>query len=253
MDHIPQDKLLEAVGQHVGDGKVLEWLQRMLKPGVMETGKGWSPTEKGTPQGAVISPLLANLYLNPLDHLRAGQGRERVRYADDFVRLCASQEEAPTALEAVRRWTEAAGLTLHPAKTRLVDASQRGGLDFLGDHFERDYRGPRQKSLDKFKDAIRRKTAQLRSGSLSEIVTDIHRTLHGWFEYFKHSHGTTFAPLDSWIRQRLRTILRKRHKGKGLARGCDQQRWPNAYCAELGLISLTTARAKASQPYATGH
>jgi len=246
-DNIPQDKLLEAVAQKVSDGRVLELLQRMLRQGVMETGKGWSPTPNGTPQGAVISPLLANIYLNPLDHQMAEQGREMVRYADDFVILCGSQEEAQAALEAVRQWTAAAGLTLHPTKTRIVDATQRGGFDFLGYHFERDYRWPRQKSLAKFKDAIRQKTGKLRSGATSEIITEINRTLKGWFEYFKHSHWTTFGPLDSWIRQRLRTILRKRHKGKGLARGRDHQRWPNVYFAELGLISLATARAKARQ------
>ena len=249
-DNIPQDKLLAAVAQHVSDGKVLELLQRFLEQGVLESGKGWNPTERGTPQGAVLSPLMANIYLNPLDHQMAEQGREMVRYADDFVILCASQKEAQATLEAVRQWIEAAGLTLHPTKTRIVDASQRGGFDFLGYHFERGYRWPRPKSLDKFKDVIRQKTEKLRSGSMSEIAEDINRTLRGWFEYFKHSHRTTFAPLDGWIRQRLRTILRRRHKGSGLARGRDHQRWTNAYFAELGLISLTTARVKASQSHA---
>jgi RNA-directed DNA polymerase len=252
-DNIPQDKLLAAVSQHISDGKVLELLQRFLEQGVMESGKGWSPTETGTPQGAIISPLLANIYLNPLDHQMAGQGRQMVRYADDFVILCASREEAEAALSAVRAWMEQAGLTLHPTKTRIVDASQKGGFDFLGYHFERGYRWPRKKSLDKFKDAIREKTQKLRSDSLSDIIQEINRTLRGWIEYFKHSHWTTFGPLDSWIRQRLRTIQRKRHKGKGLARGRDHQRWPNAYFAEMGLISLTTARVKASRPYAKGH
>lgn len=252
-DNIPQDKLLAAVGQHVSDSKVLELLRRMLEQGVMETAKGWSPTERGTPQGAVISPLLANIYLNPLDHQMAEQGWEMIRYADDFVILCGNLEAAQRALEAVRKWTETAGLTLHPTKTRIVDASQRGGFDFLGYHFERGYRWPRQKSLNKFKDAIRQKTGKLRSGSMSQVVTELNRTLRGWFEYFKHSHWTTFGPLDSWIRQRLRTILRKRHKGKGRARGRDHQRWPNAYFAQLGLISLTTARANASQSHAQSH
>jgi len=252
-DNIPQDKLLAAVGQHISDGKVMELLQRMLEQGVMESGKGWSPTENGTPQGAVISPLLANIYLNPLDHLMASEGREMVRYADDFVILCASREEAEAALDTVRRWTEAMGLTLHPAKTRIVDATQKGGFDFLGYHFERGYRWPRQKSLGKFRDAIRQKTARKRSDSMSDIITDINQTLRGWFAYFKHSHKTTFAPLESWTRQRLRSILRKRHKGSGRARGRDHQRWPNAYFAELGLISLTIARAKASRPNAKSH
>lgn len=247
-DNIPQDKLLQAVETHVSDGRVLELLRRFLEQGVMESGKGWKPTETGTPQGAIISPLLANIYLDPLDHQMAGQGREMVRYADDFVILCESREEAEAALKAIGQWMEAAGLTLHPDKTRIVDATQKGGFDFLGYHFERGYRWPRKKSLDKFKDAIRRKTGRLRSGSLGEITEDVNRTLRGWFEYFKHSHWTTFRPLDSWIRGRLRTLLRKRHRGKGRGRGRDHQRWPNAYFAELGLISLTTARAKASRP-----
>jgi RNA-directed DNA polymerase len=251
-DNIPQDKLLAAVSEHVSDGAVLELLQRFLKQGVMESGKGWQPTEQGTPQGAIISPLLANIYLNPLDHQMAGQGWEMVRYADDFVILCASREEAEAALETVRQWMGQAGLTLHPTKTRIVEASQRGGFDFLGYHFERGYRWPRQKSLDKFKAAIREKTRKLRSGSMGEIIGDINRTTRGWFEYFKHSHRTTYEPLDKWIRQRLRTIQRKRHKGQGRARGVDHQRWPNTYFAEIGLFSLAIARTKASQSY-SGH
>jgi len=139
-DNIPQDKLLAAVEEHVSDGAVLELLRRFLKQGVMESGKGWQPTETGTPQGAVISPLLANIYLNPLDHLMARQGWQMVRYADDFIILCASEQQAQTALTTVRQWMEAAGLTLHPTKTRIVNASEPGGFDFLGYHFERGYR-----------------------------------------------------------------------------------------------------------------
>jgi len=105
----------------------------------------------------VISPLLANIYLNPLDHRMAQQGWEMVRYADDFIILCASAEEAQAALVQVRQWTEQAGLTLHPTKTRIVNASEPGGFDFLGYHFERGYRWPRKKSLDKLKDALRAK------------------------------------------------------------------------------------------------
>lgn len=246
-DNIPQDKLLNAVAQHLSDGRVLELLQHFLKQGVMESCKGWQPTERGTPQGAIISPLLANIYLNPLDHLMAGMGWEMVRYADDFVILCDSQEKAEAAMETIRQWMKDAGLNLHPTKTRIVEATQKGGFDFLGYHFERGYRWPRKKSLDKFKDAIRQKTSKMRSGSMNEIAEDLNRTIRGWMAYFKHSHWTTFGPLDSWIRRRLRTILRKRHKGKGRGRGRDHQRWPNAYFAELGLISLATARAKASQ------
>jgi len=245
-DSIPQDKLLAAVAERVADGHVLELVQRFLEQGVMESGKGWSPTEQGTPQGAVISPLLANIYLNPLDHLMAQQGWEMVRYADDFVILCESKEQAERALEEVRQWVEKMGLVLHPTKTRIVDASQRGGFDFLGYHFERGYRWPRKKSLDKFKDAIREKTGRTRPGSMAQIVEEVNRTLRGWMAYFKHSIANVFPELDKWIRGRLRTIQRKRHKGKGRARGKDHQKWPNAYFAELGLISLALTRAKAA-------
>jgi RNA-directed DNA polymerase len=252
-DSIPQNKLMAAVTEHLADGALLELIERFLKQGVMETGRGWSPTETGTPQGAVLSPLLANIYLNPLDHLMAQQGWEMVRYADDFVILCESQEQAEQALAQVRQWVEEAGLVLHPTKTRLVDASQAGGFDFLGYHFERGHRWPRQKSLEKFKEAIRQKTQRLRPGSMQEIVEDINRTLRGWMGYFKHSVANIFPPLDGWVRGRLRTIQRKRHKGKGRARGRDHQRWPNAYFAELGLISMALTRAKAANPHHRGH
>jgi RNA-directed DNA polymerase len=245
-DNIPQDKLMDAVGEQIADGAVLDLIWRMLRQGVMESGKGWQPTAMGTPQGAVISPLLANIYLNPLDHLMARRGKEMVRYADDFVILCQSQQEAQEVLEQLRHWTQAAGLTLHPAKTRIVEASQRGGFDFLGDHFERGHRWPRQKSKDKFREAIRQKTRRLTPDSMSQIVENVNRTLRGWFEYFQHSVANIFEPEDRWVRQRLRTILRKRHKLQGRARGRDHQRWPNAYFAQLGLISLALARAQAS-------
>lgn len=246
-DNIPQDKLLQAVSEHIADGAVLELIRRYLKQGVMETGKGWQATETGTPQGAVISPLLANIYLNPLDHLMAQKGWEMVRYADDFVILCQSREQAEKALDEVRQWMEKAGLTLHPAKTRIVDENDRGGFDFLGYHFERGYRWPRRKSLDKVKDVIRSKTSRHRPGAMGAIIQDINRSIAGWFGYFKHSHWTTFKPMDQWIRGRLRTIQRKRHKGKGRARGRDHQRWPIAYFVELGLISLASARAEAAR------
>ncbi len=245
-DNIPQDQLRDRVSEQISDGKVLQLIEQMLKKGVMERAQGWQPTEKGTPQGAVISPLLANLYLNRLDHQMAQQEREMVRYADDFVILCRNQQEAEEALKQVRDWMEKAGLTLHPTKTRIVNAAEPGGFDFLGYHFERGYRWPRQKSMERFKETIRHKTPRLRPGGMDEIIEDINRTLRGWFGYFQHSHWTTFRPLDQWIRQRLRSILRKRHKGSGRARGVDHQRWPNDYFAVLGLISMASAQRQAA-------
>jgi RNA-directed DNA polymerase len=252
-DTIPQDKLMNLLAEQIADTALLELIRKMLQQGVMESGKGWQPTEKGTPQGAVVSPLLANIYLNPLDHLMARQGKEMVRYADDFVILCGSQQQAQEVMEQLRQWTETAGLTLHPTKTRIVDASQRGGFDFLGYHFERGYRWPRQKSLDKFKETIRDKTRRPRPGSLRDIIREINRSAAGWIEYFKHSQNTVFSPLDSWIRQRLRRLMRRRLKGSGRTRCRDYQRWPVAYFANLGLISLALARDQASHAPTGAH
>lgn len=247
-DTIPQDQLMAAVSEHISDGALLELIGKMLRQGVMESGKGWKPTETGTPQGAVVSPLLANIYLNPLDHLMAQAGKEMVRYADDFVVLCHTEEEAQEVLEMLRQWAHAAGLTLHPVKTRIVDASQKGGFDFLGYHFERGQRWPRKKSIDKFREAIRMKTRRQDPRPMREMVSDVNRTLRGWFAYFRHSLKYVFPRQDQFVRQRLRTVLRRRHKLEGRARGRDHCRWPNAYFADLGLISLALAWRQASQP-----
>jgi RNA-directed DNA polymerase len=245
-DSIPHDRLLARVREKVTDRSVLGLVEKFLTQGVLDGLKYWTP-EEGTPQGAVLSPLLANIYLDPLDHLMAERGFEMVRYADDFVVLCKSEAEACQALERIRDWTARAGLTLHPGKTRMVDAAERGGFDFLGYHFERGWKWPRKKSLKKLKETIRSKTKRCNGHSLSAIITQINPVLRGWFEYFKHSHKNTFRPLDQWVRMRLRSILRKRRKGEGRGRGTDHQRWPNAYFAEHGLFSLVAAHASACQ------
>lgn len=245
-DSIPHEPLMKRVREKVADGKVLKLIESYLNQEVLDGLERWTP-ESGTPQGAVISPLLANLYLDPLDHLMASRGFEMARYADDFVILCASRREAEAALDLVREWAEQAGLTLHPDKTGLVDASERGGFDFLGYHFERGFRWPRKKSLNKFKDTIRRKTRRANGHSLEFIITDVNRTLRGWFEYFKHSHKNTFPNVDKWVRSRLRGILRKRRGGRGRGRGSDHQRWPNAFFVEHGLFSVVAAYETAVQ------
>ncbi len=248
-DTIPHERLMERVQEKVSDGRVTELLRAYLTQEVMDTMASWNP-EGGTPQGAVISPLLSNIYLNELDHKMAELGYEMVRYADDFVILSRSREEAERAREEVSRWTAEAGLTLHPEKTRIVDARQKqAGFDFLGYHFEQGLRWPRKKSLKKMKDTIRVKTKRNNGRSLQVIIEDVNRTTRGWFEYFKHSHKTTFKPLDGWIRRRLRTILKRRKHQRGQAKTMrDHIRWPNAYFAEQGLLSLETAFAEARQP-----
>ncbi len=246
-DTIPHSALLARVQEKVTDSKVLGLLEAFLIAKVMETAEGWTP-EEGTPQGAVISPLLSNIYLDSLDHLLAEAGIEMVRYADDFVILCRSEAEARQALERVQSWTAAAGLKLHPVKTRIVDATKLGGFDFLGYHFEQGRRWPRRKSLDKLKDTIRAKTRRTNGHSLPDIVKNLNRTLTGWFEYFKHSRPYTFTALDHWIRMRLRSLLRHRQGRKGRGRGWDHHRWPNAFFARQGLYSLAVARAVDCQP-----
>lgn len=239
-DTIPHYRLMAEVEEEVADGRVLELLRAYMTAGIMDGLESWIP-EQGTPQGAVISPLLANLYLHPVDVAMLGAGFEMVRYADDFVVLCRSEAEAQRALERVRGLIEDRGLKLHPVKTRLVDATQRGGFDFLGYHFERGMRWPRKKSLKKLKDAIRAKTKRCNGHSLAVIVEDVNRTLRGWFEYFKHSHKTTYRPIDGWIRMRLRSILRKRAGKRGRGRGSDHQRWPNTYFQEARLFATHDA------------
>jgi len=245
-DTIPTQPLLERVEEKIADGRVLALVDAFLQQGIMEGMKTWTPTG-GTPQGAVVSPLLSNIYLNPLDHRMAEQGFEMVRYADDFVILCRSEAEAREALGRVMEWTEQAGLTLHPTKTRIVDATQAGGFDFLGYTFAQGQKRPRQKSLKKFKDTIRAKTRRNHGESLKRVIEDLNRTLRGWFGYFQHSHKDTFPTLDSWIRMRLRSILRRRQKQRGRGRGRDHQRWPNAYFAKHGLYSLATAHVLVCQ------
>jgi RNA-directed DNA polymerase len=246
-DTIPHDRLMTLVGQKVSDGRVLTLIEMFLKQGVLDDLREWTP-EMGSPQGAVISPLLSNIYLNPLDHQMAKAGFEMVRYADDFVILCRSPEEASQALAMVRDWTAAAGLTLHPTKTRIVDAKE-DAFEFLGYRFEKSgtRRYPRAKSLRKLKDTIRAKTRRTTGKCLRAIIGSLNPTLRGWFGYFQHSYKTTFESVDGWIRMRLRSILRKRLGRKGRGRGADHHRWRNAFFAKHGLYSLKAAHALACQ------
>lgn len=246
-DTIPKDRLMALIRQKVADTQVLALVESFLEQGVLDGDREWMP-EQGTPQGAVVSPLLSNIYLDPLDHLMAEQGFEMVRYADDFVVMCRTLEEATAALVLVKEWTASAGLTLHPTKTRLVD-ERKDGFDFLGYHFEASKRWPRSKSLKKFRDTIRAKTKRSSGRSMSQTIADVNRTLRGWFEYFKHSHHKTFRTEDGFIRRRLRSILRRQTHRKGSARayGADQTRWPIAYFDALGLFNLQHAHLAACQ------
>ena len=241
-DTIPHDRLMQRVEERISDGRVLGLLRSWLEQDILQEMRRWTPTQ-GTPQGAVISPLLANIYLHPLDELMAVRGYQMVRYADDFVVLCKSREEAEAALAEIRAWVADNGLHLHSGKTHIGDCRKVGeGFEFLGYRFEAGRRIVRKKSLDRVKDAIRAKTRRSRGDSLERIVVDLNRTLRGWFAYFKHAHPRTFIVLDGFVRRRLRALLRKQQKRPGFgATRNDHQRWPNAFFAQAGLLALHTA------------
>lgn len=245
-DTIPHDRLIERVEEKIADSRVLKLIGKYLKQGVLEGMREWEP-EMGTPQGAIISPLLSNIYLDELDHHVEESGIEMVRYADDFVLLCRTEAEAQEGLRLVKDWTADAGLTLHPEKTRIVNAAEAGGFDFLGYHFELGRKTPRKKSLEKIKESIRAKTGRSNGKSLQVIIQEVNASVRSWFAYFKHSHRYTFEPLDRLIRTRLRSILRRRHRGKGRGRGRDHNRWPNAYFAAQGLFSFVAAHEQVRQ------
>ena len=248
-DTIPHDRLMALVEEHVADGRILAMLRSYLKQEIMDGLVGWTP-EQGTPQGAVISPLLANLYLNPLDHLMVGRGFEMIRYADDFVILCRTREEAETALAQIGGWVTEAGLTLHPEKTQIVHETE--GFDFLGYHFAAGRRWPRRKSETKFKDSIRELTRRKNGHSLDEIIARLNPKLRGWYGYFKHCHRLTFKPLDQWIRRRLRTLLNKRQgRSRWKFTYNDHKRWPNAFFHAHGLFSLAATHVAECQSLCT--
>jgi RNA-directed DNA polymerase len=247
-DNIQHDLLMTRIKAHISDGRLLGLLQSWLEQDIVKGLERWTPTA-GTPQGAVISPLLANLFLHPLDEKMTTLGFKMVRYADDFVILCPSAPQAQAALEEVKAWVAENALTLHPDKTHVGDCLIQGqGFEFLGYRFEAGKRCVRNKSLQGFKDKVREKTKRSRGASLRSIIEDLSPMIRGWFGYFGHARSSTFLMLDGFIRRRLRAILRKQEKRPGMGR-CyeDHKRWPNAYFANLGLFTMMQAHERASQ------
>jgi len=190
-DSIPHQRLMELVGERIADGRVLKLIESFLKQQVMAS-MGWieaKERDEGTPQGGVISPLLANIYLNPLDHLMSRSGHEMVRYADDMVILCPSAEAAETVLQMLREWSAQAGLELHPEKTKIVDMGQpKAHFDFLGYRFWRGKtsgrisRHIRPKSVKKLREAIKPHTRRCNGRSMSAIAQRLRPQLRGFFE-----------------------------------------------------------------------
>ncbi len=263
-DSIPHGRLLELVRRKVTDGRVLDLIGMFLKAGIMEDGQMTEP-DAGSPQGGVISPLLANIYLDGLDHQMAGNGVAMERYADDFVICCGTREEAERALEQVRMWTAQAGLTVHPTKTRIVDMGQNGAfIDFLGYRLQRHTDGTgrnrflrlvRPKSLDRIKDAIRTRTSRTCGISLERQISGLNQTLRGWFGYFRSVTQPTHAGLDKLVRRRLRAMLCKRI-GQRLTHwghGWHQREWSKAQFAAMGLFSLESAHVQFVQAHRRAH
>jgi len=247
-DSIEWGRLIERISERISDGRVLELIEAFLHQDIVKGMERWTPIA-GTPQGAVISPLLANIYLHPLDGQIKQRGYRMVRYADDFVVLCRSAEQAQAALAEVKAWVEANGLSLNAEKTHVGDCRQEGqGFEFLGYRFEEGRRWVRRKSLKAVRDRIRMRTKRTRGDSMAKIIADLNPTLRGWFNYFKHAHRMTFSGMDGFVRRRLRAILRKQEKRPGLGQCLDDhKRWPKAFFADMGLFTMTEAHALASQ------
>jgi len=244
-DTIPHRSLMNEVAKKIADGRVLDLIEAFLHQGILDEMKLWMP-ERGTPQGAVISPLLANVYLHPVDVAMREAGYRLVRYADDMVVLCGTKEEAEAALEKLGELLEARGLQLHPDKTRIAHLMERPGFQFLGYVFYDRFRDPRSSSQDKLKAKIRTKTKLTDGNSLMDIIVSLNASLRSWYNYFKFCSANSWAwdRIDKWVRFRLRAILDKRRKGgrsKSRGRGHAHYRWPNAYFTEHGLFSLESA------------
>jgi RNA-directed DNA polymerase len=247
-DTIPHAALMRQIEERISDGRVLELIGMFLSQDIIQGMKRWTPTG-GTPQGAVISPLLANIYLHPLDRQMKQQGYRMVRYADDFVVLCPTAEHAQAALNEVRSWVEQNGLRLNADKTHVGDCRQAGqGFEFLGYCFEAGQRWVRLKSFKALRERIRHKTQRTRGDSLAKIIADLNPMLRGWFNYFKHAHPMVHEWMDGFTRRRLRALLRKQEKRPGRGRCWDDHlRWPKAFFATQGLFTMIAARGLASQ------
>jgi len=247
-DTIPHAALMRQIEERISDGRVLELIGLFLSQDIIQGMKRWTPTG-GTPQGAVVSPLLANIYLHPLDRQMKQQGYRMVRYADDFVVLCRTVQQAQAALEEVKSWVAQNGLRLNADKTHVGDCRQAGqGFEFLGYRFEAGQRWVRPKSFKALRERIRVKTQRTRGDSLAKIIGDLNPMLRGWFHYFKQAHPLVHEMTDGFIRRRLRALLRKQEKRPGRGRCLDDHlRWSNAFFATQGLFTMITARELARQ------
>ena len=242
-DSIPHDRLMALVAGSISDGRVLSLIEGFLQQDIMTDMARWQPTT-GTPQGAVISPLLANLYLHPLDLLMEQSGWRMVRYADDFVILCRTEAEAEAALRQVEAWVAANGLTLHPDKTRVGDSRQPGqGFEFLGYRFEAGRRLVRKKSLKALKDKVRsaRRSAAGATASSGSSATSTRCFGDGLATSSMPRQLCSASSTASYAGGCAPSCASRRSGPASDDAEADHRRWPNAFFAAHGLFTLRTA------------
>jgi len=233
-DNINQELLIDFIKERVTDGWVIKTIKSWLTAGVMTEGS-LETTEKGTPQGGVISPLLANIFLHQFDRTMTKRGYKVVRFADDFVVMTKSKRKSKRAYEVVKEIIEGRlDLTLHPEKTVITNFGE--GFVFLGFEFIAwNYKRPRKKAIKAFKDKVRKVTKRNQPWDIEFIIGELNPKIRGWGNYFSHGNvKMLFRRLDGWIRMRLRAYINKKKSMN------QNLRIPNAYFKQKGLKSLLT-------------
>jgi RNA-directed DNA polymerase len=242
-DRIPHKRLMEKVERKVSDSRVLNLIEGWLKQEIMEECKNWKPT-LGTPQGGVISPLLANIYLHDLDVMLGDAGYKMLRYADDFVILMKTKGEAEEALRLVQAWVIEHELTLHPEKTHIGNAMVAGdGFEFLGYRFEAGTSWVRPKSIQRFRDRIRQETRRRCGVSIEFVIEKLNPILRGWGNYFKDVTKYTLVTFDGFVRRRLRSIICAQNKKRKFGAGWTNLKIPNQFFADKGLFNMEAHQA----------
>jgi len=233
-DQLDHDVVMSRVRARIADGRVLDLIEAYLKAGVYEQGAVSVPT-RGCPQGGVISPWLSNLVLDDLDKAVEARGYRHVRYADDFVVLCRSRQEAEQAREFVAEVLRELKLTLHADKTHVVDF--RGGFEFLGFRFHHGHVGVRPKAVERFKDKVRVLTRRQQGRNVEAVLGDLNPVLRGYANYYGSAEVTElFGRLDGWVRMRVRSFKMQRRSRR------DNHRLSKRRLAKWGLLSLQNCR-----------